>query len=145
MKTAIIYASIHHKNTKKILDAMCEVKDIDLYTIPEAKNADFSTYDVIGFASGIYYSKFHKAIEKLAGNIDLSGKKVFTVYSCGFNPIDYSKSIQKTIKSQECEYIGGFSCRGYDTFGPFKIIGGISKGHPNEKDLNKAREFIKKI
>ena len=145
MKTAIIYVSSHHGNTKRIIDAMAEVKDIDFYKISQAKNADFSTYDAIGFASGVYFHKLHKGIEKLSSDIDLTGKKVFTIYTCGINYINYARSIQKTIKSQNCEFIGGFSCRGYDTYGFFEKIGGIAKGHPNEKDLAKAQEFIKKI
>ena len=77
--------------------------------------------------------------------IDLTGKKVFTVYTCGINYINYARGIQKIIKAQNCDFIGGFSCRGYDTFGFFEKIGGIAKGHPNEKDFKKAHEFIKNI
>ncbi len=128
MKTAIIYVSSHHGNTKKILDVMADSKDIDLFKISEAKKTDFSVYDAIGFASGIYFHKFHKGIEKM---------------TCGINYINYARSIQKKIKSQDCEFIGGFSCRGYDTYGFFEKIGGIAKNHPNEKDFRKAREFVK--
>ena len=123
MKTAIIYVSSHHGNTKKVIDEMATVKEI-------------------GFASGVYYHKLHKGIEKLASEIDLTGKKVFTVYTCGINYINYARGIQKIIKAQNCDFIGGFSCRGYDTFGFFEKIGGIAKGHPNEKDFKKAHEFI---
>lgn len=35
-----------------------------------------------------------------------------------------------------------FCCKGYDTFGPFKLIGGIAKGHPSAKDLDNAKTFI---
>lgn len=145
MKIAIVYVSYHHGNTRKVLDAMCEAADIDLLKVSEAKKADLSAYDAIGFASGIYFSKFHKAIVNLAGEIDLTGKKVFTVYTCGFRCINYARGIQKTIRAQNCEFVGGFSCRGYDTYGIFARIGGLSKGHPNEKDLKKARLFIKTI
>ena len=37
--------------------------------------------------------------------------------------------------------VGRFSCKGFDTFGPFKLIGGVSKGHPDDKDLAEAVEF----
>ena len=53
MKTAIIYVSSHHGNTKKVLDVMAYSNDIDLLKISEAKKTDFSVYDAIGFASGI--------------------------------------------------------------------------------------------
>ena len=143
MKTAIIYVSSHHGNTKKVLDAIVNLDNITLFDINKVKLPDISSYDAIGFASGIYFHKFQKSIEKLALELDLTDKKVFTIYTCGINYINYAKSIQKKIKSQPCEFIGGFSCRGYDTYGFFKKIGGIAKNHPNEKDLNNAREFIK--
>ena len=41
--------------------------------------------------------------------------------------------------------IGKFSCKGYDTYGPFKLVGGIAKGHPDEKDLTAAVDFYKEI
>lgn len=34
---------------------------------------------------------------------------------------------------------------GYDTFGPFKLVGGIAKGHPDDKDLADAVAFYKGI
>ena len=37
--------------------------------------------------------------------------------------------------------VGRFSCKGFDTFGPFKMIGGVSKGHPDEKDIAAVVEF----
>jgi flavodoxin len=40
-----------------------------------------------------------------------------------------------------CE--GRFSCKGYDTFGLFKLIGGLAKGHPDDNDLENAVTFFK--
>ena len=39
--------------------------------------------------------------------------------------------------------IGRFACKGYDTFGPFKLVGGIARGHPDDKDLADAVAFFK--
>jgi flavodoxin len=39
--------------------------------------------------------------------------------------------------------IGSFACKGLDTFGIMKLIGGVAKGRPNEKDLQEARIFAK--
>ena len=38
--------------------------------------------------------------------------------------------------------VGSFGCKGYDTFGPFKLVGGICKGRPDENDLNSACHFF---
>lgn len=145
MKIAIIYISTHHGNTKKIINEMSKETNIDLLKISEAKKTDLTQYDTIGFASGVYFHKLHKNIIKLAEEINLTNKKVFIVYTCGINYINYAKSLEKIIKSKNCEYLGCYTCKGYDTYGFFEKIGGIAKNHPNEKDLKKAREFIKNI
>ena len=41
--------------------------------------------------------------------------------------------------------LGEFGCRGYDTFGPFKLMGGIARGRPNEADLAAARAFYRDL
>ena len=41
------------------------------------------------------------------------------------------QSIEAIINNKNCPIIGKFSCKGYDTYGPFKLVGGIAKSHPN--------------
>ena len=48
MKTAIVYYSKHHGNTKKLLDAIAAASDIDLIDVTADKDADLSGYDRIG-------------------------------------------------------------------------------------------------
>lgn len=40
---------------------------------------------------------------------------------------------------------GAFACKGWNAYGSFKLIGGINKGRPNDKDLENAREFAKRL
>ncbi|MDD3715420.1 MAG: flavodoxin domain-containing protein, partial [Atribacterota bacterium] len=56
MKTAIIYASVHHQNTKKIVEVIASVISADVVDITKEKNISLVNYDVIGFASGIYFN-----------------------------------------------------------------------------------------
>ena len=46
------------------------------------------------------------------------------------------------LKEKKTDIIGKFGCKGYDTFGPFKLVGGIAKGHPDAKDLEVAVSFV---
>lgn len=62
MKTAIVYASTHHGNTKKLLDAIAAEYEVDLIDAVKVPEKDLNRYDRIGFASGIYYSKFHLSL-----------------------------------------------------------------------------------
>jgi len=147
MKTAIVYASVHHKNTEKVVKAIVEKHpEIELIDATKTILKDLASYDLIGFASGIFYGKFHKSLLSfITENLPLR-KKVFVMYTCGSDRAEtYLKDIKDLIKSKECTLTAAYSCLAYDTFGPFKLIGGLNKGHPNEADLQKAVDFYESL
>ena len=55
------------------------------------------------------------------------------------------KSIEQILDKKHASVDGKFGCKGYDTFGPFKLVGGIAKGHPDDKDIQNAVEFVKDL
>ncbi|MGP1587193.1 MAG: flavodoxin domain-containing protein [Treponemataceae bacterium] len=67
MKIIIIYASVHHKNTEKLIEEIAKEVDIDFVSVGKAKEIDFSKYEIAGFASGIYMGKFHNSIFRFLG------------------------------------------------------------------------------
>ena len=144
MKVAIAYYSQHHGNTKKLLDAIMDLADVELINVVECKKEDLSYYDLIGFASGIYFGKFSKAVMEFARNNLPSNKRVFLINTYGVKG-DYTKEMKKIIAEKSCELLGTYGCRGFDTFGPFKLVGGIAKGHPDENDVKGAIEFFRRI
>ena len=139
MKTAIVYASVHHGNTKKIIDEIAKTNDVELKDATQTVEKDLSEYDLIGFASGVYGGKFHQSVLKFASVNLTDNKNVFLICTYGGRPV--FKSIEQVIAYKHDNIVGRFSCKGFDTFGPFKLIGGVSKGHPDEKDLAAAVEF----
>ena len=143
MKTAIIFASVHHGNTRKIVEKIARNNDVDLIDATQVKEKDLSEYDRIGFASGIYYGKFHQSVLNFASVNLPEYKEVFLI--CTYGGSAAYQSIETIIKDKHCNVIGKFSCKRYDTFGPFKLVGGIAKGHPNEKDLTAAMEFYQSL
>ena len=144
MKTAIVYYSKHHGNTKKLLDAIAEKYPVTLIDAIENPTPDLSGYDAIGFASGIYYSKYHKSVLKVAQNIP-AGKKVFFLHTCGAQKEGYFKSIEAAVFDKQTENLGGYECFGFNTFVPFKLIGGLAKGHPDSGEINGAVKFYEQI
>lgn len=140
MKTVIVYASVHHGNTKKLLERIAEKCDIDLIDATQQLKADLTPYDKIGFASGIYFSKFHQKIIGFASENLPENKDVFLI--CTYGGTANYRSLEDCLKEKSAHLIGTFGCKGYDTYGLFKIIGGIAKGHPNENDMEKAVDFI---
>ena len=143
MKTVIVYSSVHHGNTRKLVERIAQECGADLVDAVKQPQADLSGYDVIGFASGIYYSKFHRTILKFAEDNLPESKKVFLI--CTYGGSANYKSIEEITSAKNSDVVGRFGCKGYETYGPFKLVGGIAKGHPDEKDLQDAVDFVKKL
>ena len=131
-----ISASRKHK---KIIDEIAKTNDVELIDATQTVEKDLSEYDLIGFASGVYGGKFHQSVLKFASVNLTDNKNVFLICTYGGRPV--FKSIEQVIAYKHDNIVGRFSCKGFDTFGPFKLIGGVSKGHPDEKDLAAAVEF----
>ena len=142
MKTAICYYSRHHGNTLAGLDAMTEGCNVDLIDVTVRMAVRLDQYDRIGFASGIYFSKFSPVVVNFARQYLPEGREVFFVYTYGAPKVSLPGNITAAAKEKGCRILGQFGCRGYDTFGPFKLIGGLAKGHPDAQDLKKAKQFF---
>ncbi|MBR4451452.1 MAG: flavodoxin [Clostridia bacterium] len=146
MKTAIIYYSKHHGNTKKLLDAIAEADEsVVLIDVTKEKYADLSSFERIGLASGIYFTSYAKQVVSFAEahlpeNID-----VFYIYTHGAPVGGFLKNIRRVVKKKNCRELGRYHCYGYDTVGWFKKIGGISKGHPTEKETAAAVKFYQSL
>ena len=52
MRKAIVYVSVHHGNTEKLVKGIAEACQVDLIDAVNQPDADLSSYDMIGFASG---------------------------------------------------------------------------------------------
>ena len=97
MKTAIVYYSHHHGNTKKLLDAIALQNEVTLIDATSTNKVDLSEYDRI---------VLHRAfiIETL--------------------PSRSLKGIRQVVNEKNSIELGEYHCQGFDTFGPFKLVGG---------------------
>lgn len=145
MKTAIVYYSKHHGNTKKLLDEIAKSNDVTLIDVTQVSAYDLNQFDRIGFASGIYYSKFQKLLLKVAKENLPDGKQTFFIYTYGAEKKGYTKAITEAVATHNATVLGEYGCFGFNTFGPFKLIGGIAKGHPDDKDLENAVKFYEAL
>ena len=141
MKTAIVYYSEHHGNTKKLLDAIAAKHDVTLINVTKTPESDLSGYDRIGLASGIYYSSFAKQLLAYAEEHLPEGKDVFYIFTHGAPKGMFLNAVRKIAEAKHCRELGDYHCQGFDTFGPFKLVGGIAKGHPTEDEIAGAVSF----
>lgn len=143
MRTAIIYYSKHHGNTKKLLDAIAAGNEVTLVDVTQNPMTDLSGFDRIGFASGIYYSKFQKTLLAYAEKYLPENKETFFIYTYGAKKNGYTTAITEAVKKHHAKVLGEYGCFGFNTFGPFKLIGGIAKGHPDQTDMEGVLSFYK--
>lgn len=145
MKTAIVYYSAHHNNTKKLLDAIEKQGNVILIDAEKSPQTNLSKYDLIGFASGIYNQKFHESVLRFAEKNLPQNKKVFLIYTYGVKRKAYVYAITQVINSKSAEMLGVYCCPGFDTFGLFKFVGGIAKKRPNGEDIAEAVKFFEEV
>ncbi len=153
MKTAIVYKSIHHGNTEKIAKEMAKALEAELFTVEEANPLSLSKFDLLGFGSGIYYSKHHKKLLELIQTLPpTERKKVFIFSTAGVSdPLierDLPKNhaaIRNASTEKRFDIIGDFSCCGFMTWGYYKLLGSRNKSRPNQNDLEKARIFAETL
>ncbi len=150
MKGLIIYASYHHKNTEKIAQIIGSVLEIKIVNFLDLDKNQIKDFDLIGFGSGVYLSKFHKGLINLVKNLPYSeNKKAFLFSTSGVKSniiLNRShKHFKKILKEKNFEILSEFNCPGYDTYSLLKVVGGVNKQRPNQEDLEKAKIFAQSI
>lgn len=145
-KVLIIYQSVHHKNTEKVAKRMAEKINADISSVNDINIDSVANYDIVGFGSGIFAGKFHSTMLKFINKLpEVSNGEAFVFSTSSFLKPVYNERIEKILAKKGYKILSGFSCKGFSTFGPFKLVGGKDKGRPDEKDLKNAEEYIVKI
>ena len=150
MKTVIACVSVHHGNTDKIARVIADVVRAEIVRPDEIIIDELREYDLVGFGSGIYFGKHHRSLLGLIDRLPHVRDKSVFIFSTsgvrnGLPQLPYGRSYHAALRTRLLDrgyvVVGEFSCRGLDTQGPVKVIGGINKGRPNERDFEQARRF----
>ena len=144
-KTVIIYASTHHKNTYKLVKAISDKHNVDIIDATQQSSADLQYYDVIGLASGIDFGKFYEAVENFARHHLPFQKQVFFLQTCAVDRKGFTDSIREIAAQKEAVVLGEYGCKGYNTYGPWKVIGGMNKKHPTQEEIASAVTFFENL
>lgn len=150
MKSLIVCASRSHGNTRRVADRMAEVLDAEVVTPESVVPAAVREYDLVGFGSGIYYMTVDARLRNLIRRLPAIDHDIraFTFFTSGAREVPllgYNKPVRQRLERKGFEVIGSFSCRGFDTVGPFGFIGGINRGRPNDHDLDRAASFAARL
>jgi len=147
MKTLIILYSSHHHNTEKVAKMMAQTLDAIMKTPQQIIPEEIEKYDLIGFGSGIYNQRHHQRLFDLVNKLPIQNqKKAFVFSTSTFGMLVQHKQLKEKLIEKGFNIVGEFSCPGFMNYSFIKyFFGGISKGRPNAKDIQKATEFAKNI
>ena len=154
MKSLLVLCSVHHKNTEKIARVFARVLDARIRTPRQIDPDELQGYSLIGFGSGIYDGKHHKALLDLADKLpQVTNRKAFIFSTCGVPVIGMTEEVvvenhsllREKLQSKGYMIVDEFSCAGFNTNSFLRLFGGINKGRPNAEDLKHAEEFAQNL
>lgn len=149
LRTVIVYRSKHHGNTKKLVDAIVtahpEIDTIDVGALGKNEYPDLSPYHVIIMASGIYYGNFDKDLLRVADHCLRDGDKVVGLMTYGGQAKFNGRDLDGVCRMKFANLLCMYGCPGFDTCGPFKLVGGMNKGRPNQEDIDGAVAFYDRL
>ena len=154
MKSLLVLCSVHHKNTEKIARVFARVLDAPVRTPRQIDPDELQEYSLIGFGSGIYGGKHHRALLDLADKLPrVTNGKAFIFSTCGVPAIGMTEEVvaenhsllREKLQSKGYTIVDEFGCVGFNTNSFLKLFGGINKGRPNAEDLKHAEEFAQNL
>src|SRR5512139_2882847 len=145
MKSLIVCVSVSHGNTRRVAERMAQVLHAEVVEPEAVDPASVQECDLVGFGSGIYFMAVHPRLWRLVVRLKrVEGVAAFTFFTSGAREIPllgYSRPIRYGLAARGFRMLDSFSCRGFDTAGPLRLVGGVNKGRPSDADLDRAEAF----
>ncbi|MER5941616.1 flavodoxin family protein [Streptomyces sp. NPDC001928] len=150
MNAVIVCASVSHGNTRRVAESMAEVLGAKVVAPEQADPAELAGADLVGFGSGVFYSRLHPRLTEFARTLPhSSGRRGAFVFATSGLPeiplVPFTRPLIRLLEGKGFEVDGSFSCRAFDTWAPFRPVGGINKQRPNAGDLAAAQAFAERL
>jgi len=148
LRALLVCQSYHHNNTQKVAQVIAQTLGAEIKNPQEVDPSEVEGYSLVGFGSGIYFSKHHGSILKLVDKLPHGNNKTVFIFSTSGEEgkmQGFHKNLRRKLELKGYNILDEFNCAGYDTFLFNKVVGGISKGRPNQDDLNAAQTFAEKL
>ena len=144
----LVRTSVHHGNTARVAKAMADVLGAECLAPEDCPYDRLADCQLLGIGSGIYYGRMHDAVWRWVRNLPngFSGSPavfIFSTSGLSFLSRLWHRSLREAIHHKGFRLVGEFACRGFDTWGPLWLAGGLNRRHPDERDLQRAREFAR--
>ncbi|MCA1186732.1 MULTISPECIES: flavodoxin family protein [unclassified Saccharopolyspora] len=143
-KNVIVCTSVSHGGTRRIAEAMAGVLDAEVVPPQRADPDLLARADLVGFGSGVFHGRMHADLLGLARALPRGRGSAFAFATSGFPEfplLPFTRPLARSLAGAGLAVRGTFTCRAWDTWGPFGLVGGLHRRRPDERDLAAAREF----
>lgn len=146
----IVVTSVHHGNTAVVAASLAGVLDATVATPSEASPQRLGDYHLVGFGSGVYYGRLHDDLLDWVRRLPdgaAAGTPAFVFSTSGLPWLAtlWHAPLERLLGRKGFDVVGSFACRGFDTWGPLWLTGGLNRRHPDERDLARARDFARRV
>lgn len=146
----VICTSVHHHNTAAVAACIADELHADVLAPEEAPATSLAGRGLVGFGSGVYYGGLHPSLfEWLRGLPDARAAAtpafVFSTSGLPFLARVWHAPLRRLLARKGFRVVGEFACRGFDTWGPLWLAGGLNRRHPDDRDLARARDFARRM
>ncbi|KIF01311.1 flavodoxin [Streptomyces sp. RSD-27] len=148
MRTVIVCASVSHGNTRRVADSMARVLGAKVVAPEQADPAELAGADLVGFGAGVFYGRLHPRLTDFVRVLPPGRGRAFVFATSGLpeTPLaPFTRPVVRLLEGKGFAVDGSFSCRAFDTWAPFRLVGGINKERPDAGDLAAAREFAGRL
>ena len=148
-RALLVCVSVWQGNTAKVAEAMAEVLHADIREPEQVDPGALERYDVIGFGSGIFWWSHHARLRRFIEGlprVDDIAAFVFTTAHMGRSQsLPWQPSLDAILRRKGYDVIGSFACEGTDPWMPQRLIPGLYRVHPDDRDLELARQFAEQV
>lgn len=146
----LVVASVHHGNTAAVAGALAEVLDATVAAPAEVSPERLADHRLVGFGSGVYYGRLHDDLMAAVRGLPdgaASGMPAFVFSTSGLPWLAkvWHAPLERLLARKGFDVVGSFACRGFDTWGPLWLTGGLNRKHPDDRDLARARDFARRV
>lgn len=149
MKVILVCKSVSHGNTQRVAETMSGVLGGRVVAPADLDPAELADCDLVGFGSGIYTMDFHPELRRFIASLPTGHQgKAFVFRTSGFPEPPFRRyvtALTRNIEKKGFDVVDAFDCRGFDTWLPLRLVGGIRKGHPDATDITAARTFAENL
>lgn len=146
----IVVASVHHGNTATVAAALAGVLDATVAAPAEVSPERLADHRLVGFGSGVYYGRLHDDLMAWVRGLPdgaAAGTPAFVFSTSGLPWLAklWHAPLERLLARKGFDVVGSFGCRGFDTWGPLWLTGGLNRTHPDKRDLARARDFARRV